>query len=88
MKKIVLISLAAISLAGCTAREQQLLAAGAVGAVAGGIVASEMSQPRPVYVERRPVVEERYVPLPPRRPRCYMVYRQTQYGTRHEEVCN
>jgi hypothetical protein len=89
MKKIVLICLAAISLAGCTAREQQLVAAGVVGAAAGAVVANEVSQPRPVYVEQRPVVyQERYVPLPPRRPQCYIIDRRTPYGIRSERVCN
>ena len=89
MRKILLVPLIALGLAGCTAREQQLLAAGAVGAVAGAVVANEVSQPRPVYVEQRPVVyQERYVPLPPRRPQCYIVDRRTPYGIRTERVCN
>ena len=89
MKKIVLICLAAISLAGCTAREQQLLAAGVVGAAAGAVVANEVSQPRPVYVEQRPYgYQERYVPVYPRRPHCYIVDRRTPYGIRQERVCN
>jgi len=89
MNKIVLVCLAAITIAGCTPREQQLLAAGAVGAVAGAVVANEVSQPRPVYVEQRPVVyQERYVPLPPRRPQCYIIDRRTPYGIRQERVCN
>ena len=91
MKKIVLICLAAIGLAGCTPREQQLVAAGVVGAAAGAVIANEVSQPyqRPVYVERRPVVyQERYVPLPPRRPQCYIIDRRTPYGIRQERVCN
>ena len=89
MKKIILICFAAIAIAGCTPREQQLVAAGVVGAAAGAVVANEMSQPRPVYVDRRPVVyQERYVPLPPRRPQCYIVDHRTPYGIRQERVCN
>ena len=86
MKRIMAVSLIALGLAGCTAREQQLLAAGAVGAVAGAVVANEVSQPRPVYVEQRPVVyQERYVV--PRRPQCYVVERRTYYGIERERVC-
>jgi len=87
MKKILAVSVVALGLAGCTAREQQLVAAGVVGAAAGAIVANEVSQPRPVYVEQRPVVyQERYVV--PRRPQCYIVDRRTPYGIRSERVCN
>ena len=86
MKKILAVSVVALGLAGCTAREQQLVAAGVVGAAAGAIVANEVSQPRPVYVEQRPVVyQERYVV--PRR-QCYIVDRRTPYGIRQERVCN
>lgn len=89
MRKILLVPLIALGLAGCTAREQQLVAAGVVGAAAGAVVANEASQPRPVYVERRPVVyQERYVPVYPRRPHCYIVDRRTPYGIRQERVCN
>jgi hypothetical protein len=90
MKKILAVSVIAFGLAGCTAREQQLVAAGAVGAVAGAVVANEISHPyhRPVYVERRPVVyQDRYVPIPPRRPHCFIVDRRTPYGIRSERVC-
>ena len=86
MKRIMAVSLIALGLAGCTAREQQLLAAGAVGAVAGAVVANEVSQPRPVYVEQRPVVyQERY--YVPRRPQCYIVERRINYGVVRERVC-
>ena len=89
MNKIVLVCLAAIAIAGCTPREQQLVAAGVVGAAAGAVVANEVSQPRPVYVEQRPVVyQERYVTIPPRRPQCYIIDRRTPYGIRQERVCN
>jgi len=91
MKKFLALSFLAIGLAGCTAREQQLVAAaGVVGAAAGAIIANEVSQPyhRPVYVERRPVVyQDRYVPIPPRRPQCFIVDRRTPYGIRQERVC-
>ena len=87
MKRIIAVSVIALGLAGCTAREQQLVAAGAVGALAGAVVANEVSQPRPVYVEQRPVVyQERYIV--PRRPQCYIVDRRTPYGIRSERVCN
>jgi hypothetical protein len=86
MKRIMAVSILALGLAGCTAREQQLVAAGVVGAAAGAIVANEVSQPRPVYVEQRPVVyQERYIV--PRRPQCYIVDRRTPYGIRSERVC-
>ena len=95
MRKILIISIAALGLSACTAREQQLAAAGVVGAAAGAVVANEMSQPRPVYVEQRPVVyqervivQDRYVPVPPRRPQCYIVDHRTPYGIRQERVCN
>jgi uncharacterized protein YcfJ len=82
MRKIVLITLGAALLAGCTPREQQLLAAGAVGAVAGAVVANEVSRPQPVYVEER-----RYV-APPRRPRCYSVWERTYGGMIERRVCD
>ena len=88
MKKVLAVSLIALGLAGCTPREQQLVAAGAVGALAGAVVANEVSQPRPVYVERRPVYHDRYAPVYHRRPQCYIVDRRTPYGIRQERVCN
>jgi len=81
MLKIVVVA-SALVLAGCTAREQQLVAAGAVGAVAGAVVANEVSQPRPVYVEQR------YVPVPRPRPRCFSVWENTYRGTIERRVCN
>jgi outer membrane lipoprotein SlyB len=69
-------------------------AGSAVGAVAGALIGSEvgrnMDQPQqPVYVQRRPVVyQERYVPVPPRRPQCFIVDHRTPYGIRQERVCN
>jgi uncharacterized protein YcfL len=85
MKKILAVSVVALGLAGCTAREQQLVAAGVVGAAAGAIVANEVSQPRPVYVEQRPVVyQQRYIP----QRQCYIVDRRTPYGIRQERICN
>jgi hypothetical protein len=43
MKKILALSIIALGLAGCTPREQQLVAAGAVGALAGAVVANGVS---------------------------------------------
>jgi hypothetical protein len=84
MKKIVLIALGAAMLAGCTPREQQLAAAGVVGAAAGAIVASEATRPQPVYVEER-----RYAPPPryiPQR-QCYRAWERTPYGMVERTVC-
>jgi hypothetical protein len=97
LKVVVVATVSAIALAGCTAREQQLLAAGAVGAVAGAVVASEVSQPRPYYVQERPYYvqprpayyEERrpiYV-QPPRRPHCFSTWENTHRGTVERRVC-
>lgn len=86
MKKILAVSVIALGLAGCTAREQQLLAAGVVGAAAGAVVANGVSDPyqRPVYVEQRPVVyHQRYIP----QRQCYIVDRRTPYGIRQEQIC-
>ena len=90
MKRILAVSLIALGLAGCTPREQQIVAASAVGAVAGAFVVSEMSQPR--YVEHRPYYHPRpaynpYVYHAPRHSRCYIVDRHTPYGIRRERVC-
>jgi osmotically inducible lipoprotein OsmB len=69
-------------------------AGSAVGAVAGALIGSEvgrnMDQPQqPVYVQRRPVVyQERYVPVPPRRPSCYTVWERTYGGMVERRVCN
>ena len=86
MHKFLLIALSALALTGCTAREGQLLTAGAVGAVAGAIVVNELNQPkpppRPVYVEER-----RYVPVPPGRPRCYVTWENTHRGYVERRVC-
>ena len=86
MKKILIVTVGALALAGCTPREQQVLTAGAVGAVAGAVIANELSQPqrpRPVYVEER-----RYVPVPPHRPRCYMMWENTRRGYVERRVCD
>jgi hypothetical protein len=65
MIKLLTISLVAVSLAGCTVREQQVLTAGAAGVVVGSL----LTQPTPVYVE------ERYIPIPPRRyGNCYKIW--------------
>mgnify|MGYP003333022193 CR=1 FL=1 len=93
MKKVILIALGATLLAGCTAREQQLAAAGVVGAPAGAIVASEVSRPQPMYVEERPRLvvpaDRTYLPPPryiPQR-QCYRVWDRTPYGMVERTVC-
>lgn len=86
MIRLLTISAIALSLAGCTVREQQLATAG----VAGVIVGSALTAPQPVYVQQpRPVyVEDRYV-MPPRRPRCYSVWDRTHRGDMIERrICN
>ena len=95
MHKLVLVAISAAALAGCTAREQQILTAGAVGAAAGTIIGAEMSQPYPpprpmVYVEeRRPIIvpRDRYYLPPPRRPRCAVVWENTHRGYVERQVC-
>jgi len=78
MKIALVVLVGALALTGCTERDSQLLAAGAVGAVAGTIIGSELSrpqepfyvrQPQPRYiVQQRPYfVQQRYVPVPPPR---------------------
>jgi hypothetical protein len=86
MHKFVIVAIGAISLAGCTVREQQVLTAGAVGAVAGAVIANEVSQPRPVYVEQR--YERQYIPVPPRRPRCFTTWENTHRGMIERRVCD
>lgn len=82
MIKLLTISLIGISLAGCTAREQQLATAGVAGAIVGSALTAP--PPRPVYVE-----EPRYVVVPPRRPHCYSVWDRTHRGDYVERrVCN
>jgi len=72
MKIALVVLVGALSLTGCTERDSQLLAAGAVGAVAGTIIGSELSRPpEPVYVRQPPpryivrerpvIVQQRYV---------------------------
>ena len=90
LKVVVVATVSAIALAGCTAREQQLLAAGAVGAVAGAVVASEVSQPRPYYVQERPVYYEERRPIyvqPHRRPQCFSTWENTHRGMVERRVC-
>ena len=90
LKVVVVATVSAIALAGCTAREQQLLAAGAVGAVAGAVVASEVSQPRPYYVQERPVYYEERRPIyvqPHRRPQCFSTWENTYRGMVERRVC-
>jgi hypothetical protein len=94
MKRILAVSLIALGLAGCTPREQQLVAAGVVGAAAGAVVANGVSdsydrtyyRPQPYYAPR-PVYTP-HVYHAPRRPQCYIVDRRTPYGIRQERVCN
>jgi hypothetical protein len=82
MKKFLTISVVAISLAGCTAREQQLATAGVAGAIVGSALTAP--PPRPVYYE-----QPRYVVVPPRRPHCYSVWDHTHRGDYIERrVCN
>ena len=88
MKKIIAISIVAFGLAGCTAREQQLVAAGTVGALAGAVVASGVSEPyhRPYY-HRYPY----YAPPRPyyvnSRPQCFTTWDRTPYGMRERLIC-
>ena len=95
MHKILIAVMATLALAGCTAREQQILAAGTVGAVAGAVIGSELgrnmdqnqghTQPQQrVIVHERPVYIER-----PRPPRCEFI-RQWDHrygGYRDVRVC-
>jgi len=103
MKRIIVASLIALGLAGCTPREQQLVAAGAVGALAGAVVANGVSESYdrthyrsrpydPYYAPPRPYYNPRpaynpYVYHAPRHPRCYIVDRHTPYGIRRERIC-
>ena len=95
MKRIIAVSLIALGLAACTPREQQLVAAGAVGAVAGAVVADSYDRsyytynPRPYYYESRPAYNPYVyrVPVMPRRQHCYMVDHRTHNGIRRERVC-
>ena len=90
MKAAVVVLVGALALAGCTERDSQLLAAGAVGAVAGTIIGSEISRPsEPVYV-RQPApiyVERRYVPPPRPRQSCYSVWDRTPRGYVERRAC-
>jgi len=93
MHKLLIVAVSAAALAGCTAREQQVLTAGAVGAVAGAVIVNEMNQPRSVYVEQRydrphPRYEHHYVPVPPRRPRCFTTWENTHRGMIERRVCD
>jgi hypothetical protein len=103
MKKILALSIIALGLAGCTPREQQLVAAGAVGALAGAVVANGVSDSYnrthyrsrpydPYYAPPRPYYHPRpaynpYVYHAPRHPQCFIVDRHTPYGIRRERVC-
>ena len=81
MNKVLIVAISALSLAGCTAREQQLATAGVAGAVIGAAVAQP--QPRPYYVQ-----EPNYVVLPPRRPRCFVTWENTHRGYVERRVCD
>jgi hypothetical protein len=85
MHKVLLVAVSFVALAGCTAREQQVLTAGAVGAVAGAVIVNEMNQPRPVYVQQP--YQQYYAPMPPRRPRCFTSWERTAYGMVERQVC-
>jgi hypothetical protein len=94
MHKFLLVAVSACALAGCTAREQQLLAVGAVGAVAGAVIANEVYQPQPqrhVHYQPRPRYEEHYIPfpspVPPRRPHCFSQWEHTRHGMVERQVC-
>jgi len=83
MNKVVLISIGALALAGCTVREQQLATAGVAGAVIGAAIAQP--QPRPVYIEEDPVVvHRRYAP---HRPRCYVTWEHYRGAYVERKVC-
>ena len=79
MHKVLLVAVSVVALAGCTVREQQVLTAGAVGAVAGAVIVSELNRPQPY--------QQYYVPTPPRRPRCFTSWERTAYGTVERQVC-
>ena len=63
----------------------------AIGAVAGALIGNEvgrnMDQPQPPVPPRPVYVEERYVPVPPRRPHCYTVWDRTYNGVIERRVC-
>jgi hypothetical protein len=81
MNKIILISVGALALAGCTVREQQLATAGVAGAVVGAAIAQP--QPRPYYVEEPQYVSVRRPP----RTRCYYLWDHTPRGLVERKVC-
>jgi len=84
MNKLVIVSIGALALAGCTVREQQLATAGVAGAVIGAAVSQPQPQPRPYYVEEPRAV---YV-VPPRRPRCFVTWENTHRGLVERRVCD
>lgn len=99
MKKILAVSILALGLTACTAREQQLVAAGAVGVLAGAVVANGVSESNHhAYYQHRPYYQQHpyYHPRPvrnpyvyhaPRRPQCYSTWDRTPYGLRERRVC-
>lgn len=87
MKKIVAVSILVLGLAGCTAREQQLVTAGVVGALAGAVVVNRVSEPYQYPYYRPSRAYNPYVYHIPRRQHCYIVDYRTQYGIRRERVC-
>lgn len=83
MHKLVIVSIGALALAGCTVREQQLATAGVAGAVIGSALTAPAPQPRPYYVQ-----EPSYVVIPPRRPRCFVTWENTHRGYVERRVCD
>lgn len=88
MNKIFIVALAAISLAGCSAREPQIYA---VGAVSSTVLANPLYQSRPVYVNQfRPSYYEPRHPvyvIPPRRPQCFSRFERTYGGVVERRIC-
>jgi len=83
MNKLVIVSVGALMLAGCTVREQQLATAGVAGAIVGSALTAPA--PQPVYVQQR--YEQHYIPVPSRRPRCYAYWENTRRGYVERTVC-
>lgn len=84
MKKIVAVSILVLGLAGCTAREQQLVAVGVVGALAGTIVANSASSSNHRTYHASPRVYHH----PRMHPRCYSIWDRSPYGMRERRICN
>ena len=82
MNKVVIVALGALSLAGCTVREQQLATAGVAGAIVGSALTAPAPQPRPYYIE-----EPRYVAVP-RLPRCFVTWEHYRGAYVERRVCD